>query len=127
MDRERAIAIARALADGVDPVTGEVFPPDSPYSQPDIVRALYTLVLDAQARSTPTSARRKPPRPTTEGQEAGWQPWAREEDERLAATWNSGDQNISSLAREHRRSRGAITSRLKKLGLLIEATNGPGR
>ena len=31
MDTERAIEIVQALADGVDPYSGERFPSDSPY------------------------------------------------------------------------------------------------
>ena len=31
MDDGEAVEIIKALADGVDPFTGEVFPPESPY------------------------------------------------------------------------------------------------
>lgn len=47
MDPTRAIEIVRQLADGIDPTTGERFPPDSPYQQADTVRALY-LALDGK-------------------------------------------------------------------------------
>jgi len=40
MELDRAKEIIKALADGVDPYTGERFPADSPYQQADTVRAL---------------------------------------------------------------------------------------
>ncbi len=33
--------IIQALANGTDPVTGEVFPDASPYNHPKIIRALF--------------------------------------------------------------------------------------
>ena len=33
--------ILHALANGVDPVTGEVLPESSPYNNPAVIRALY--------------------------------------------------------------------------------------
>ena len=44
MDDSKALAVVSALADGVNPYTGEVFEPDSPYQSADVVRALYIAV-----------------------------------------------------------------------------------
>lgn len=44
MERDRAKEIIRALADGVDPYTGERFPVDGPYQRADTARALYTAL-----------------------------------------------------------------------------------
>ena len=41
MDQAQALAVVRSLANGVDPETGEVFPPESAYQRPQVVRALY--------------------------------------------------------------------------------------
>ena len=41
MDQAQALAVVRSLANGVDPETGEVFPPESAYQRPQTVRALY--------------------------------------------------------------------------------------
>src|SRR5437773_2263261 len=41
MDSAQALAVVRSLANGVDPESGEVFPPESVYQRPQIVRALY--------------------------------------------------------------------------------------
>ena len=40
MDEQKALNIVTALANGVNPQTGEVFPGDSPYQSAEIVRAL---------------------------------------------------------------------------------------
>ena len=36
--------IVKTLAQGVDPTTGEVFPPESPYNNPEVIRALYSML-----------------------------------------------------------------------------------
>ena len=41
MEQTQALAVVRSLANGVDPETGEVFPPESAYQRPQVVRALY--------------------------------------------------------------------------------------
>ena len=44
MEEARAHAIVSALANGVNPLTGELFAVDSPYQSPDVIRALYCAV-----------------------------------------------------------------------------------
>ncbi len=41
MDKSKAITIMEALANGTDPMTGEIFPPESPYQDVEVVRALF--------------------------------------------------------------------------------------
>jgi hypothetical protein len=41
MDAAQALAVVRSLANGVDPESGEVFPPESAYQRPQVVLALY--------------------------------------------------------------------------------------
>ena len=52
MDEARALAIVAALANGVNPLTGEVFAVDSPYQSPEVIRALYCAgrALEAAGR-----------------------------------------------------------------------------
>ena len=40
-DNNRYLEMLQALAAGTDPVIGEIFPADSPYNQPEIIRALF--------------------------------------------------------------------------------------
>jgi len=45
----RHLEILQALAAGTDPITGEVFPADSPYNQPEIIRALFFAISQLEA------------------------------------------------------------------------------
>ena len=49
MDEARALTIVSALANGVNPLTGELFAVDSPYQSPDVIRALYCAVRALEA------------------------------------------------------------------------------
>ena len=44
MELEKAKHIVRLLADGIDPTTGEMFPDGSPYNDPVVIRALFTVI-----------------------------------------------------------------------------------
>jgi hypothetical protein len=44
MDISKALRTVRFLADAVNPITGEVFPDDSPYQHPSVIRSLYEAV-----------------------------------------------------------------------------------
>ncbi|HEY6642563.1 hypothetical protein [Povalibacter sp.] len=73
MEEARAIAIVSALANGVNPSTGEIFPGDSPYQSADVVRALFLVTRLLEAR--PTKARERPATPGNAGK-----PWTADED-----------------------------------------------
>lgn len=103
MDIIKAREIVRALADGVDPATGELLPGESVYNSPDVIRALFT-VLDA------TAPKVQPP-----NRNAG-KPWNKIEDEKLIDEFASR-LKISDIAKEHGRTYKAIESRLEHLGL----------
>lgn len=45
MDESKALEIVMKLVDGVNPRTGESLPPESPYQDPETIRALFTAVL----------------------------------------------------------------------------------
>ena len=44
MDINRAKEIVAALAEGIDPTTGEILPEDCVCNKGDVVRALYTVL-----------------------------------------------------------------------------------
>ena len=46
MDIERAKELLSALADGVDPLTGEVLDRDNVCNKPEIIRALHMAVQE---------------------------------------------------------------------------------
>lgn len=104
MDIVRAKEIIRMLADGIDPITGEILPEESTYNSPEIIRALFT-VLEYLNRDSGKDPLRN----------AG-KPWNDIEDEKLQDEFLA-KLKISDIAVEHGRSNGAIESRLEHLGL----------
>lgn len=109
MDEAKALGIVAALADGINPLTGEVFSEDSPYQSPDVVRALFL------ARSALEGRRRHRSRNTLPAN-AGT-PWTAEEDAQLLAQFDRG-LAVTDLAREHERTAAGIQARLEKHGRL---------
>ena len=118
MEKSAALRIVQALAQGIDPHTGETFPADSPYQHPDTVRALFQA---AHALAEPTSER---PHASGGARENAGKPWSGEEDHRLADNFDAG-QTITALAVQHGRSRVAIQARLIRLGKLQPSAKGP--
>ncbi len=101
-DNHLHIEVLEQLAAGVDPATGEVFPPDSPYQQAVVIRALYFALTELKVLAD-------------KGKQG--QPWTTEEDSFLSKAFNGGSK-ISQLAKLHGRSYGAIKARLIKLEML---------
>lgn len=113
MEREQALKILNALANGVHPATGEVFGADSAYQHPDTVRALFEAVrvlAEEVAPASRTAERRGANMPANT-----FVRWTPEEEERLAAEFAAG-KTTAELAALHDRSRAAIEARLLKLG-----------
>jgi hypothetical protein len=120
MEQESALAILKALSDGLDPATGEPFPASSPYQQPDVIRALYWAVHALQAPVHPQ--RQAAPRPEGAPVNAG-RPWSEEEDARLGQAFDAGTP-VEQLAQAHQRSRWAIEARLVRLGKIAAPQSG---
>ena len=113
MDIERALEILEPLTDGIDPLSGEFFPVNSPYQQPEIVRALYI------ARASLVEARERLCRQRMLPAKAG-KPWEMDDDVVLTQGYENG-RPLHLLAAELERTRSAIQARLFKLGLVEEA------
>lgn len=94
------------LADGVDPFSGEVFPKDHVLQQPQIIRALFHAI---HALKSETSK----PKQTLPA--AAGKSWNSDEDQQLVREFDSGIP-IAQIATTHQRTRGAISSRLVRLG-----------
>lgn len=108
MEAAQAIAVVRSLANGVDPETGEVFPAESAYQKPSVVRALYEAAsaLERQERYE----RRRSQMPQKTGL-----PWTEDEDRKLLAAFDAG-RALQELAAAHERTMGAVRARLLKYG-----------
>ena len=108
MESAQALAVVRSLANGVDPESGEVFPADSAYQRPLVVRALYEAA--AALERIERFQRRKAQLPQKTGE-----PWTEDEDRRLLAAFDSG-RALQELAAAHERTMGAVRARLLKYG-----------
>jgi hypothetical protein len=115
MEKEQALRILNALANGVHPATGEKFAADSPYQHPDSVRALFEAMRAVEGGAAPAPApapERKAPQLPQSGSGSRW---STEEEQRLATAFDAG-RTVDELARAHSRSRAAIEARLVRLG-----------
>lgn len=104
MELQRAKELLTALADGVDPTTGEVLPQESVCNKAEIIRALH-CVLSALPDKPP-----RKPQPENMGK-----PWTEEDDAALCRMFDDGVAD-RELCAHFKRSRGGIASRLAHLG-----------
>ena len=104
MDIQYAKQILEGLADGMNPLTGEVLPPDDACNNPDVIRALHTVLRQLDGE--------KPSKKTPEN--AG-KPWTKEDDEELCRRFDNGS-TVKGLSHAFKRTQGAISSRLEHLG-----------
>lgn len=116
MTPRQALPILRALADGIDPHTGEIFPAGSAYQHADTVRALVAAVAALEAIGTKEKRKDLPI-------QAG-KAWSDEEDAHLRDGF-ALRSSAADLAESHGRTVGAIRSRLVKLGLIDERGEYP--
>ena len=108
------LAIIDALAEGVNPMTGEILPNHSPYNEPRVIRALFTVgSILRQQQGLSDSTRLSPTR-------AG-KPWDAKEDEELTEEYKAR-LTFEAMVEKHQRTKGAIQSRLVRLGLIEQQT-----
>jgi hypothetical protein len=115
MQLDAALPIVRALADGVNPFTGEAYPDHSPYAEPRALRALYSAV-DLMSREV-DRAKRRERLPANFGK-----PWSEGEDQALTGGFDAG-MPMAELARKHARTASSIRLRLEKLGKIEPSPN----
>ena len=111
MDIVRAKEIITILADGINPLTGEVLPKEDSCNQVEVVRALHA-VLDYINTMGPTNNKVKKAQPENAGK-----PWSDAEKNAVAEEYHSG-MKISEIAQAHKRTRGSIEAKLAQLGLI---------
>lgn len=128
MDLITAKKITSSLANGIDPATGEVFPHDSPYHHPDIVRALFCLLKNDKG-STTTKLKRTPEEKQQDNTEKGLPrnsgfPWTDELKTLVTKEYKEGI-NPEQIAKKLERTKGSIVSELRKQGVITpeEAAN----
>ena len=114
MDEAKAQALIATLANGVNPLTGEIFPADSPYQAPDVVRALYVA-----GRALETKSR---PRRAATAANAG-KIWSDDDDRRLVAEFARGVP-VAELTQSFGRTLAGIQARLEKNGRTLHVAEG---
>ena len=103
MDLQRARKILETLADGVDPMTGEVLPEEHVCNRGDVVRAFHYIL-----QKLSDQPEKKPP-------ENAGKPWATEDDAMLCRMYDTGSSK-KELCAYFKRSTGGIAARLVRLG-----------
>lgn len=120
METKQAKEIVTLLANGTDPNTGEVYPIDSPYNDPLVIRALFTLLNNVRIprKLTQISIEEKRTRNIAAGKprNAGL-PWSDDLRKELASKFKAG-KSAGDLAGYFERTEGAILSELEHQGLI---------
>jgi len=112
MSPQEARRVIDTLADGVDPESGEILPPESVLQRPSVLRALFVASRALAGEDTTAKISRTPP------SQAG-KPWSADEDRRLLDAFDQG-ASLAELTAAHGRSNGGIASRLVRLGRIKE-------
>jgi hypothetical protein len=108
MEIGEALKIMRALADGLNPETGEVLTPDAVYQYLPVVRVLHRSVRALEYVEERERSRKTPP------VNAG-KSWSRAEDEQVCEELRRGI-DFHQIAKTPNRTIGSIIARLVKLG-----------
>lgn len=119
MELNQSRRIVNTLAQGVHPTTGEVFPPESPYNDPEVIRALFFVlesvkVTGGQKKSI--EERRRDNLELGRPRNAGL-PWT-EEDRALVKSRFQAGTSIENLAAELERSSAAIVAEVIRQDLV---------
>lgn len=107
--------IIDALANGIDPETGEILPEQSMFIRPQVIRALLVAIkaLDSAAKR----AERTKSLPDNAGRS-----WSEKENQELLTLFDSRVP-IKDIAQKHGRTQGAITARLVRLGRIKDSAD----
>ncbi len=119
MEITKSRNIVKTLAQGVHPATGEVFPPDSPYNDPEVIRALFSVlefVKHARKPRKTIEERRKDNLEIGRPMNAGL-PWT-EEDRAIVRSGFQEGTSVKKLAATLGRSSASIVAEVIRQDLL---------
>lgn len=104
MNIDRAREVLGLLAEGINPVTGEILPNDDSCNQVEVVRALYTALRCME-----------PKKATKNAPENAGRPWTEEDEGTLCEMFDAGT-STKEICAHFKRSKGAVAARLVRLG-----------
>jgi len=119
MELNQSRQIVNTLAQGVHPTTGEVFPPESPYNDPEVIRALYSILESVKGLRQPRKSLEERRRENTElGRplNAGL-PWT-DEDRAVVRSGFKEGMTIEKLSADLGRSSAAIVAEIIRQDLV---------
>jgi len=119
MELNESRNIVKTLAQGFHPTTGEAFPPESPYNDPEVIRALFSILEFVKQAKQPRKSVEEKRRENLQcgrPRNAGL-PWT-EEDRAIVASQFAVGTTVDELANTLERSRGAIHAELLRQGLV---------
>lgn len=105
MDINRAKEIIEALAEGIDPTTGELLSEDNVCNKGEVVRAFYSVLETLDKK-------RKKSLPENAGK-----PWTREDEELLKEMYANGSSK-PEICRTLKRTVTGVAARLVRLGII---------
>lgn len=108
MEINKAKEIIAALAEGIDPTTGEILPDDSVCNKGEVVRAFYAVLASLDANKPKKS------QPENAGKR-----WTEEDDKKLCEMFDSGVSK-KEICNTFKRTPTGIASRLVRLGKINE-------
>jgi len=119
MELNQSRQIVNTLAQGIDPTTGEVFPQESPYNNPEVIRALFSILEGVKFAKRPTKSVEERRRDNLElgRPENSGLPWA-DEDRALIRTGFQDGMAVEKLAGTLGRSSGAIVAEIIRQDLV---------
>ena len=106
MDIVRAKVIISALAEGVDPTTGEVLPGNSVCNKAEIVRAFYAVLNHLDEKKPKKNL------PANAGK-----PWSKEDEALLVDLYRS-DAPKKDICKALQRTESGVAARLVHLGII---------
>jgi len=118
MEAVTARHIIEALADGLDPTTGEGLAPGSPIESPVVIRALHVALdaLDHQIKMRERGAAA----PSNAGKS-----WSPDEDTALAEAFDAGER-LADIASRFGRTEESIAARLVRIGKVPDRQTARG-
>ena len=111
--------IVKTLAQGFHPTTGEVFPPGSPYHDPDVIRALFSILELVKNTKTPRKTVEERRQQNLEVGRPGHSglPWT-EDDRALVKSGFREGMSVENLAAKLERSPSAIVAEVIRQDLV---------